>query len=99
MFKTRHNLGSPTVTITIEGREVAVPAGVTVAAAVLGPGKLSYTRTTPVSGSPRAPYCAMGVCFECLMEIDGVPNRQSCMVEVRDGMTVFRQHGKRTLPE
>ena len=63
-----------------------------VAAAVLA-GNLRYTRTTPVSGSPRAPLCMMGVCFECLMEIDGVPNRQACQVEVAPGMTVRRQQG------
>jgi predicted molibdopterin-dependent oxidoreductase YjgC len=35
----------------------------------------------------------MGVCFDCLMEIDGVPNQQACMIRVRDGMKVRRQHG------
>jgi D-hydroxyproline dehydrogenase subunit gamma len=38
----------------------------------------------------------MGVCFDCLAEIDGEPNRQSCMVMVAPGMTIRRQHGKRT---
>ena len=38
-----------------------------------------------------APYCMMGVCFDCLAEIDGVPNRQSCMVEARPGMRIRRQ--------
>jgi hypothetical protein len=33
----------------------------------------------------------MGVCFDCLAEIDGIPNRQSCMVEVRPGMRIRRQ--------
>jgi D-hydroxyproline dehydrogenase subunit gamma len=55
------------------------------------------TRTTPVSGSPRAPYCMMGVCFECLMEIDGIANRQACMVRVRPGMRITRQQGARML--
>jgi predicted molibdopterin-dependent oxidoreductase YjgC len=35
----------------------------------------------------------MGVCFDCLVEIDGVANRQACMIEVRDGMRVKRQLG------
>jgi hydrogen cyanide synthase HcnC len=65
----------------------------TAAAAVLiGNG---ITRTTPVSGSPRAPYCMMGVCFDCLMEIDGVPNTQACMVPVAEGMRISRQVGAR----
>ena len=40
----------------------------------------------------------MGVCFECLMEIDGQPSRQSCLVTVREGMRVHTQDGARTLP-
>ena len=92
MFKRLHAIEGETVTITIEGVDVEVPAGEMVAAAVLV-GNLRYTRTTPVSGSPRAPLCMMGVCFECLMEIDGVPNRQACQVEVAAGMTVRRQQG------
>jgi NADH dehydrogenase/NADH:ubiquinone oxidoreductase subunit G len=35
----------------------------------------------------------MGVCFECLVEIDGAPARQSCLIPVRDGMIVKRQIG------
>jgi len=37
----------------------------------------------------------MGVCFECLVTIDGVGNRQGCLVPVREGMRVELQHGKR----
>jgi len=39
----------------------------------------------------------MGVCFECLMEIDGIPNRQACMVTVAPGMRIARQLGSRKL--
>ena len=64
---------------------VSARAGDTVAAALLAAG-LDHCRTTPVSGAPRAPYCMMGVCFECLVTIDGVGNRQGCLVPVREGM-------------
>lgn len=56
------------------------------------------TRTAPVDDSPRAPYCMMGVCFECLAIVDGVPSTQSCLITVRPGMRIERQHGKRKLP-
>jgi predicted molibdopterin-dependent oxidoreductase YjgC len=92
MFKRLRRSTAETVTILVEGDPVEAAAGDTVAAAVLGAG-ISSVRTTPVSGSPRSPYCLMGVCFDCLMEIDGVPNQQSCMTPVRDGMRVRRQHG------
>ena len=80
------------VTVTIEGQRVRVPAGESVAAAALLHG-LDHTRTTPISGAPRAPLCMMGVCFECLMEIDGEANRQACLVRVAEGMQIRRQHG------
>ena len=82
------------VIIDFEGTRLEVPAGETVSAAILAAGT-DYTRTSAISGTHRAPYCQMGICYECLMEIDGVPNRQACMVEVRDGMKVSRQYGAR----
>lgn len=85
-----------TVAITIDGRHVDARTGDTVAAAMLAAG-FDHCRTTPVSGSPRAPYCMMGVCFDCLVTIDGVGNRQGCLVRVRDGMAVEMQRGKREL--
>ena len=81
------------MTVTVDGNPLLVPASFTAAAAVLLHGGIS--RTTPVSGSPRAPYCMMGVCFDCLMEIDGAPNRQACLVPVAEGMRINRQHGAR----
>ena len=85
-----------TVTLTIDGRDVKAREGDSVAAAMLAAG-ISHCRTTPVSGSPRAPYCMMGVCFDCLVAIDGVGNRQGCLVRVREGMQVELQLGKREL--
>jgi predicted molibdopterin-dependent oxidoreductase YjgC len=91
-------LGTPParVTLVIDGRRVEARAGDTVAAALLAAG-LEHCRLTPVSGAPRAPYCMMGVCFDCLVEIDGVGNRQACLVRVREGMRVDLQRGKREL--
>lgn len=84
------------VTIDFEGVQINVLVGETVAAAVLA-AETDYTRTSVISGVHRAPYCQMGICFECLMEIDGVPNRQACMIEVREGMKVSRQYGAREM--
>lgn len=71
-------------------------AGDSVAAALLANDAGPF-RATPVSASPRAPWCLMGVCFDCLVEIDGVPNRQACLVEVAEAMRIRRQHGARRL--
>ena len=92
MFKTLPDAGGTTVTVVINGAPFSAPVGCTAAAALLLAGAIP-TRTTPVSGAPRAPYCMMGVCFECLVEIDGVPNQQGCLVPVADGMRIDRQLG------
>ena len=83
------------VTLVFEGTTIQAHPGDSVAAAILAAGRGS-TRTTPVSGQQRGPFCMMGVCFECLLEIDDVPNRQGCMVTVEDGMRVRRMTGART---
>ncbi len=86
--------GGATLALKVDGREIQAREGDTVAAALLAAG-LRQIRTTPVSGAPRAPYCLMGVCFDCLVTVDGVGSRQACLVPVRAGMTVETQQGKR----
>lgn len=88
--------GSATVTIMIDGKPVAAREGDTVAAAMFAAG-VDHCRTTPVSGALRAAYCMMGACFDCLVTIDGVGNRQGCIVRVREGMRIDMQQGKREL--
>jgi predicted molibdopterin-dependent oxidoreductase YjgC len=85
---------SARIALFIDGRAVTVPADISVAAAMLATG-MEACRTTPVRGAPRGPYCHMGVCFDCLVTIDGVPNRQACMVSVADGMRVESQERAR----
>ena len=97
MFKRLDNNTGDTVNIMINGRSVQVPAGESVAAAVLANG-LEHSRTTPVSHAPRAPFCLMGVCYECLMVIDGRPNQRACMTRVREGMCIENQQGPGTTP-
>jgi sarcosine oxidase subunit alpha len=82
------------VSLRVDGQPIEARAGDTVAAAMLAAG-LSRFRTTPVNEVPRAPYCMMGVCFDCLVTIDGVGSRQACLVPVREGMAVETQIGKR----
>lgn len=77
-----------TVEVTLDGRAVAVPEKINVAAALLSLGE-NISRISPSSHQPCSPHCLMGVCFECMMEIDGV-QRQACMIEVREGMIINR---------
>jgi len=96
MFRKLHDPGPDAVTITIDGAEVAAEAGESLAGVLLRQAQ-AWTRTTPVSGSRRAPYCLMGVCFDCLAEVDGVASVQTCLTPVRAGMRVARQQGRRVL--
>lgn len=78
------------VEIFFEDKPVIALAGESVAAALLRAG-VAYTGKHAVAHDHRAPFCMMGVCFECLMRIDGVDNRQACLTTVRNGMRVERQ--------
>ena len=89
---TRPDPGS--VTILFEGEPIRARAGESVASALLAAGILAV-RTTPVSGAPRGPFCMMGACFDCLAVVDGVGAVQTCLVPVREGMRIERQHGAR----
>ncbi len=86
---------APGVTIWFEGRAIRAVAGDSLAVALLADG-ITATRTTPVSGAPRGPFCMMGACFECLAVVDGQANVQACTIVVREGMRVERQHGALT---
>jgi len=96
MFRPMIERGGTALSFTFDGRPLSGRSGDTVAAALLANGILA-SRTTPVSGSPRAPYCMMGVCFDCLVVIDGIGNRQGCLFPLADGMRVETQHGVRQI--
>jgi len=89
MFKKQYE-SHETVCIIFEGENLDVEKGQTVASAVLV-GCNKVFRSSVVSGQPRAPYCMMGVCFECLIEINGIPNQRACMIPVREAMEIKRQ--------
>ena len=94
LFRPISAVTEPFVDVEFNGRPLAVPGQASVAAALLAAGVMRF-RSTPVSGAPRAPYCMMGVCFECLLEIDGIANRQACLVTVQPGMKIRSQEGAR----
>jgi D-hydroxyproline dehydrogenase subunit gamma len=85
-----------TVSLSVNGRPVRAAKGDMVATALLLAG-ISHFRTTAKSALPRGVFCGMGVCFECLVTIDGIGNRQACMVSVQDGMIIETGSGARLI--
>ena len=96
MFKQLSNssikTNTETVEITLNGQKIQVSQDITVAAMALTQG-LRYTRTTPISNSKRMPFCMMGVCYDCLMVIDGKANQRACTTYVKEGMQIDIQQG------
>ena len=92
-------VGSPEVTITIylDGRAIPARAGESIAACLLRAG-VTHFHTTPVSGARRLPYCMIGHCFDCLIEIDGIGSLQACLSQVVTGMKLRTQDGSATIP-
>ena len=84
------------IRMSFEGETVLARPGESVAAALLAQSG-NATRQTPVSGTGRTAFCMMGVCFDCLVTIDGRQNMQACMTPAREGMVIQRQLGARRI--
>jgi predicted molibdopterin-dependent oxidoreductase YjgC len=87
----------PAVTLTLDGRRVTAYEGESIATVLLAEGHVATRRTQ--GGAPRGVFCGMGVCFDCLVVVDGVPNTRACVTWVREGMVVSRQDGLGPLGE
>lgn len=91
MFATVGPIDTP-LKLFLDDQPINARPGETVAACLLRVGVAKF-RTTPVTGAPRLPYCMIGHCFDCLVEIDGIGNRQACLTLVESGMRVRPQLG------
>jgi len=75
------------VSLLVNGQPIEAYAGETVLAALLAAG-FKTIKKNPVNHEPRGALCGMGVCFECTVTINGVPNIRACVTEVQEGMKV-----------
>ena len=87
VFKEFLNYSDKKIRIFINNCEFIVPEKISVSAALLMHNFLIH-RKNPISNNLRSPYCMMGVCFECLIEIDNIPNCQACLVEVYENIKI-----------
>lgn len=77
----------PEIKLTLDGAPIAAVPGQTVGAALTAAGVTSW-RSTAKKGRPRGLFCGIGICFDCLVTADGVPNQRACITPAREGMTV-----------
>lgn len=78
------------VTIIVDGDRVRAYPGETVAGALLAAGHRAWRRTRN-NGEARGLFCGMGVCFDCMVTVDGRPHVRVCVTPVEDGMVVETQ--------
>src|SRR5216110_1306218 len=75
----------PFLRLTFDGREVTARPGQTVGAALVEAGIRSW-RMTRNHGRPRGLFCGIGICYDCLITVDGLANQRACLVPAADGM-------------
>jgi predicted molibdopterin-dependent oxidoreductase YjgC len=78
---------SDRIELTFDGKPLTAAPGQSVGAALVDAGIRSW-RTTRHGGRPRGLFCGIGVCFDCLVTVDGRANQRACLVRARDGMAL-----------
>ncbi|MET9768100.1 (2Fe-2S)-binding protein [Streptomyces sp. NPDC006415] len=73
--------------LTVDGEPLAFVPGQTLAAALVASGRVAW-RTTRVGQRPRGVFCGIGVCYDCLVTVDGRRGQHACLVRARPGMAV-----------
>lgn len=86
----------PTVGLTVDGRPLRAAEGSTLAAALLAADRTGWRRTS-VAGAPRGVFCGIGVCFDCIVTVNGLRDVRACLRRVAEGDEVVTQHD--ALPE
>lgn len=75
------------ISFTFNGRTLEASPGQSVGAALTANGITAW-RATRKGGRPRGLFCGIGVCFDCLVTVDGATNQRACLAEVREGMAI-----------
>jgi len=80
------------VSFLFDGKEITADTGQSIGAALIAAGYRSW-RTTRHGGAPRGIFCGIGICFDCLVVVNGRPNQRACLTEACDGDEVSTQEG------
>jgi aerobic-type carbon monoxide dehydrogenase small subunit (CoxS/CutS family) len=80
------------IEFTFDGEKIDAITGQSVAAALLAANQRTL-RKTRFNNDNRGVFCGIGVCFDCLVVIDGITNQRACLIEAKPGMKVQTQVG------
>jgi len=80
------------IRVFLNGQSIEAVEGQSVGAFLLQQNE-RITRTTRFNEKPRGMFCGIGVCFDCLITVDGLINQRACMTNIRDGMSIESQQG------
>ena len=84
------------IEVILNGESITSREGQSVGALLLEHERRA-TRTTRHYARPRGMFCGIGICFDCLITINGVTNQRACVTNVEEGMTIQTQEGSGTL--
>ncbi|MEU7244544.1 (2Fe-2S)-binding protein [Streptomyces sparsogenes] len=82
---TRRPDGGHPCRLSFDGRTIHARPGQTVGAALVAAGVVAW-RATRAASRPRGLFCGIGVCYDCLITVDGRPDQRACLVPAADGM-------------
>ena len=80
------------IEFTFDGEKIDAITGQSVAAALMAANQRAL-RKTRFNNNDRGVFCGIGVCFDCLVVIDGITNQRACLIEAKPGMKVQTQVG------
>ena len=78
--------------IEVDGEKMVAYEGETIGAALLAAGRRTLRFTNKLE-QPRGLYCGIGLCQECRMTINGIPNTQACQTLATPGCRIETQKG------
>ena len=79
------------IDFSFNGVELTAQPGQSVSAALISNNE-RINRYTRFNGAPRGVFCGIGICFDCMLIIDGQPNQRGCVTEIQPGMIVEVQN-------
>ena len=80
------------IEFTFDDQTITAISGQSIGAALLAANQRSL-RETRFNNNDRGLFCGIGVCFDCLVIVDGISNQRACLIEAKPGMKVQKQVG------